>query len=527
MLNWKVPGSLAVSAILLPIGAAIAALLFAAPLPSLSSLLNDAYLRHVLLFSFGQALLSTLLSVGLAVPIARALQRRQFLAKNLILRLCSMTLVLPVLVAVFGLLTVYGHQGWLATLCHSLGIAYTFSPYGLSGILLAHVFFNLPLASRLLFQSLTAIPSEQRQIADQLAMTGWSLFKYLEWPWLKRQLFPSAALIFMLCFSSFATVLTLGGGPKATTLELAIFQALSFDYDPGRAALLALLQLSFCLVILLVSQWLTPNISHATSYIKGWRPQSRQPATLIIDTTAIVLLCLLLFPPLLAVVVAGINLETWQSLQNPALWQALWLSLRIALSAGGISVGLTLMLLWTAREYRLRQSIRCAMVYEGSAMVILAVPSIVLATGGFLLLNQTLGIPASPAYLVVIVNALLAMPYATKLLDGPLRDMANQYNKLCLSLNLTGWRRFRRVELLALRQPLVHALAFACLLSIGDFGVIALFGSQDFQTLPFYLYQQIGAYRSHQASVTALVLLILFFLLFVVIEKLAARHAHS
>lgn len=37
-----------------------------------------------------------------------------------------------------------------------------------------------------------------------------------------------AALIFMLCFASFATVLSLGGGPKATTIELAIYRALSF-----------------------------------------------------------------------------------------------------------------------------------------------------------------------------------------------------------------------------------------------------------------------------------------------------------
>lgn len=40
----------------------------------------------------------------------------------------------------------------------------------------------------------------------------------------------------MLCFASFATVLSLGGGPQATTIELAIHQALSYDYDPPRRA---------------------------------------------------------------------------------------------------------------------------------------------------------------------------------------------------------------------------------------------------------------------------------------------------
>ncbi len=37
--------------------------------------------------------------------------------------------------------------------------------------------------------------------------------------------------------------------------------------------------------------------------------------------------------------------------------------------------------------------------------------------------------------------------------------------------------------------------------------------------LPFYLYQQIGSYRSRDGAVTALILLLLCFLLFTVIEK--------
>lgn len=67
-------------------------------------------------------------------------------------------------------------------------------------------------------------------------MRGWSFFRFVEWPWLRRQIAPVAALIFMLCFASFATVLSLGGGPQATTIELAIYQALSYDYDPPRRA---------------------------------------------------------------------------------------------------------------------------------------------------------------------------------------------------------------------------------------------------------------------------------------------------
>jgi len=43
-------------------------------------------------------------------------------------------------------------------------------------------------------------------------------------------------------------------------------------------------------------------------------------------------------------------------------------------------------------------------------------------------------------------------------------------------------------------------------LSLGDLGVIALFGTQDFVTLPALIYRQMGSYRFDEAIGTALVL---------------------
>lgn len=102
--------------------------------------------------------------------------------------------------------------------------------------------------------ALENIPVKQRQLAVQLGMNSWQQLRIVEWPALRRQLLPSAALIFMPCF---ATVLALGGEPQATTLELAIYQALNYDYDPSRAALLALIQLVCCLRLVRLSQQLS------------------------------------------------------------------------------------------------------------------------------------------------------------------------------------------------------------------------------------------------------------------------------
>ncbi|WP_058912229.1 thiamine/thiamine pyrophosphate ABC transporter permease ThiP [Entomohabitans teleogrylli] len=524
--GWLWPGAIAALVVLAVAVAAFAALWLNAPEGGSDAFWQDSYLWHVVGFSFWQAFLSALFSMLPAIPLARSLWRRQFPGRELVLRLCAMTLVLPVLVAVFGILTVYGRQGWLAHLCQWLGIEWRFSPYGLQGILLAHIFFNLPLATRMLLQALEQIPVEQRQLAAQLGIRGWALFRLIEWPWIRRQLLPGGALIFMLCFASFATVLSLGGGPKATTIELAIYQALSFDYDPQQAALLALVQLTCCLGLMLLSQRFSKVIPAAHSLGNRWRNPQDSLRSRVADTLLIGAMLLLVLPPLLAVVVDGLRGELLSALRQPALWQALGTSLRIALGAGALCVILTLMLLWSSRELRLRQRILAGQALELSGMVILAMPGIVLATGFFLLLNNTVGLPRSADGIVIFTNALMAIPYALKVLENPMRDCAERYGALCQSLSLSGFNRLRWVEGRALARPIAQALAFACVLSIGDFGVVALFGNEDFRTLPFYLYQQIGSYRGQEGAVTALLLLAVCLLLFTVIEKLPERHAN-
>jgi thiamine ABC transporter, permease protein len=525
--GWLWPGVTAATLMVAVALAAFLALWFSAPDASWQTLLTDSYLWHVVRFSFWQAFLSALLSVVPALFLARALYRRRFPGRLMLLRLCAMTLILPVLVAVFGILTVYGRQGWLAQLADSLGLEWHFSPYGLQGILLAHVFFNLPMATRLLLQALEQIPGEQRQLAAQLGLRGYDFFRFVEWPWLRRQILPISSLIFMLCFASFATVLSLGGGPKATTIELAIYQALNFDYDPARAAMLAMIQMFCCLTLVMVSQRLSKAIAVGSTQIQGWRDPDDRTHSRITDTLLIVSALLLLLPPLLAVIVDGINGSLGDVLRQPPLWQALWTSLRIAVAAGALCVILTMMLLWSSRELQAHNALLAGQALELSGMLILAMPGIVLATGFFLLFNNSIGLPESADGIVIFANALMAIPYALKVLETPMRDLTARYSQLCQSLGLEGINRLKVIELRALKRPLAQALAFASVLSIGDFGVVALFGNDDFRTLPFYLYQQIGSYRSQDGAVTALLLLLLCFLLFTVIEKLPGRHAKT
>src|SRR5690606_26392995 len=259
-------GLLAFCAIALFVGLAFLALLGFDAAPPADQVFTS-YTLTVLRFTLVQASLSTLLSVGLAIPVAMALARRPNLPGRLwILRLMALPMGLPVLVAALGLITIWGRQGMLNGLLLSLGRDEPVSIYGLGGILLAHVFFNLPLACRLMVAALERQPAEYWMLATSLGMKPLSIFRFIEWPALARILPGAAGLVFMLCATSFTLVLVLGGGPAATTLEVAIYQSLRFDFDPARAIALALLQITLTgLVLALLALIRAPDETTGTT----------------------------------------------------------------------------------------------------------------------------------------------------------------------------------------------------------------------------------------------------------------------
>jgi len=508
---------------------AVSTLFMHSPTLDLTTIWSDSYYRHVTQFSFYQALLSTLLSVLFAIPISHALFRREFFGKALLLKLFATTLVLPVLVAIFGLLAIYGNSGLLATLFSYFDSQLPFSIFGLNGILLAHVFFNLPFACRLFLQALNAIPVKQHQLASQLGMQHWYKFRFVEWPHIRGQLPHVAGLIFMLCFTSFATVMALGGGPKSTTIELAIYQAIKFDFDLQTGALLALWQICLCTILAILLQKISRTKPLTTNY-QGVKERFIYDSftSRCWDASWIIIVTLLVVPPLVMVIISGLNAQFFTVLSAAPFWSALKNSLVIASFAAFSAVSCAFLILLATRQWRLIGLNNRADKVEILATIILVTPSLVISTGLFLLLRDIGQLDTLALYIVIAVNALMALPFVLKSLALPMLHNAQKNEQLCASLGIFSWNRFYWIEWKALKRPILQSLCLSFVLSIGDLSAIALFGSHDFNTLPLYLFQLLGSYQMQAAAVVALILLLLSVGIFIFVEKIfhekRARH---
>lgn len=497
------------------VAASLAAL--AAAAPASDAAWFDARLARVVAFSIAQAGLSTALALGLGLPVARALARRTFPGRSLVLRLFGVPLVIPVVVAVFGLVAVWGRAGWINDMLAALGLPALPTIYGLQGILLAHAFFNVPLVVRLLLVAWATIPPENWRLAGELGLNGRQVFRFIEWPAARAALPGAAALVFFLCFTSFGVVLTLGGGPRATILEVAIYQALRLDFDLERAVVLALLQIALCALLALASRSLRRGVPLGPSLERAWpRPDTGGRAGRAMDTAVIVLAIALVALPLAAIAARALAGPLANGLGDDALWRAAARSLAVGLLGGVVAVGLGGALALGA--HRARQP-GLAALFDIAGTLTLVVSPLVLGAGLFVLALPLIGSAPLALGLVVLVNGLMAMPFAAGLIRARLGERAIERDRLCASLGITGWNRLRLVELPALRRPVGLALALAAALAAGDLGAIALFGSQDSETLALRLYRQLAGYRLDDAAITAAVLIGLAFGMFAIIER--------
>ena len=469
-------------------------------------------------FTLTQAALSALISVALAVPVARALARRQFPGRGALILVMGAPFILPSLIAVAGILAVFGRAGLVNQGLAAIGLP-PVSPYGLQGVLLAHVFFNLPLATRLILQGWSRVPAEHLRLASSLGFDGWARFRLIEAPMLARVIPGALAVIFLICLTSFAVALTLGGGPRATTLELAIYQAFRFDFDLGKAATLGLVQtaLGVAALVLLAAVW-RPGL--AEGGLDRAPPPGPPGAARAVDVAAITLAGAFLLVPLAMVVWRGalplLSLP-------PQVWAAALRSLMVALASAALLAVFAAALVTAAVLTR-----RAGRVFEAAGISALTASPLVIGTGLFILIHPVADPGRWALAVTALVNAAMALPFAIRALLPALLRAEADHGRLAASLGLPPSARARLIWWPALRRPAGFALGLGAALSVGDLGVIVLFAPVGGETLPMALQRLMGAYRTTDAAGAALLLLIMALAIFGLCERLiGGRNART
>ena len=471
------------------------------------------YEMQVITFTLYQAFLSAAISLLLAIPISRAIHRNHFYYKDLIISVIGILFVLPILVVILAVINIFGTNGIINQIFSYLGFE-RFSIYGLIGILIGHILINLPFAVRLLISGWSMIPTEHVRLAKQLGFDTRAFFKYIELPMLVKIAPSIFTIIFLYCSLTFSIALVLGGGPSATTVELAIYQTIIFEGDLAAAAKLSTFQLILLTFILILS---TKSSGHMfveqTILLKNDIRGPKTNFTHWLDYFFIILFCTFIFLPILVIVLKGLANITIPS-DNfilPAIN-----SLLVALLATLINliVSFSLCLLIVDEK---QKSLRT--FFEVGSFSIICVSPLVFGTALFLLLFEYIDISANALLLTGVTNGVLMIPISMAILLPGFKRLKARYGKLMNILGIPGTSELVKFYVPLLKKNIKFSCALVFALSIGDLGIIVLFSGTEIGTLPMYLYRLIGSYRMDEAYFVAMILLLMAFVSFWLIEN--------
>lgn len=480
-------------------------------------------IAHLVRMTAIQAGLTVILSLIVGLALAWALNRLHFPGRSFVVGLFAAAIVTPGLVVALGLISVWGRAGWVNTVLSPFGLDFGSSIFGLHGILAAHLVLDATFAARILLARLDAIPHTRLKVGQSLNLSPFERFRILDWPAISGALPGLAAIIFLLAFTSFPIVLLLGGGPANQTLEVAIYSSVRLNFDLDSAVQLALVQLAICALVILPAVSVTPAIAKAGNVKQHKWSDGRLIKTVqaLIIATAVLGFSL----PLVAVLIDGLGPGFIPAVSRPSFWQATATSLVV----GIVSASLTLVLalsLSLARSHTTNRLPRALINLPVYAYLVM--PAVVLSLG-FFIGTRNLGLPPSSAapFVLIIANALLALPFAVSTL-GPAIDAINhKYDRLSRALNLSSWERWCTVEWPLLGREIGIVLALGFCFSLADLGVISLFGTENFTTLPWLIVRAMGAYRTNDAAAIAAIMLIISLTAFWLLPKLFGKLSHA
>ena len=472
---------------------------------------NPFYLRR-LRFTLFQALLSTLLTVLLALPCALLFARYDFAGKRILRSVFTIPFVMPSVVAGIGFLSLFGARGLTG-----LDLRNTFVI-----ILLAHVFYNYAVVVRVVSSYLEGSGQRAREAARMLGASSARILFTVTLPLALPAVVAAATLVFIFCFTSFGVILFLAPAPEFRTLEVEIYQLSTRLLDLRGAGVLVLVQLIVITIFNLFYTRRQARLALGVARSAAALPKPQGWAKVLLGTN-LVFAAALVLSPLAALAVAafwrgGFTIANFTNLLDAprtigfaGAVPALLNSLRFA----SLSTLLALIIGFAFAYAVARGGWRWL---DAASLLPLATSAVTLGFGYLLAFPY---LRASP-WGVTLAHTLIAFPFVTRALLPALRGIEPNLLDSSATLGAGALRQLFSVELPLLKSSLITAASFAFAISMGEFGATLTLQSARYATLPVAIFDRLGrpgAANYGAALALAFVLMLITGLVMGVLER--------
>lgn len=495
---------------------------------SLKNVFLSPYTYRLLSFTAGEAALSALISLSLALPFALFFSKYSFFGRRTVLSLSSAAFVLPSIIVVLSFVIWYGNNGILSSLLSFLtnGKIRVTILYSYPAIILSHVYLNFPLAFSVLTTAVMECGDTEENAALLLGRRRASVFRTITLKKIRGSIAQTFLMVFLFCFPSFLIVMTLGGNPKFYTIEAEIYRRAYMDGDTSSASSLALFSFLVMSFLLILSSTLKKEKKIYRNK-KRLIPAEGKTKAAAVFLNMIILLFML--PPLLSVLYRSLFTKDgtfstliWKNMiLSPVVQKAVLTSIVIALFSSTLAVRMASAL--TISQVRERKRLIPVI-----ASLPMALGSVTLGLG-FSFLSSRLNIRGEAWGLVITVLAHtgVLLPFAFRTISQGAGKISENLQASAVTLKPSITQCYRKVEKPALRQYILRSFAFSFVLSLGETNATLALANGNVTTLPILIYKMISQYNYQGASCLSVIMLFLSFVVFAVTEKTGEKNVVS
>ena len=232
-------------------------LLWKVPWTGAWSILTTSASRKALWLSLVCSLWATALAVVFGVPIAWLLARVTFPGRGVVRALCTLSMVLPPVVAGVALFYALGRRGLAGQyLDRWFGITL---PFSTAGVVVAQTFVAMPFLVLTVESAFRQHDVRYEDAARTLGASRWYTFRRITLPGIRPGLVAGAVLAWARALGEFGATITFAGNfpGKTQTMPLAIYLANETNPDEALVLSLVLVAVSFVVLVALRDRYLT------------------------------------------------------------------------------------------------------------------------------------------------------------------------------------------------------------------------------------------------------------------------------
>jgi molybdate transport system permease protein len=233
-----------------------AGVLWRVPWSRVWSLFGDHDVRTALRLSVQCSLWAAAVSVVFGVPLAWVLARLRFPGRGAVRALCTLSMVLPPVVAGVALFFSFGRRGLFGQyLDRWFGITL---PFTTTGVVVAQTFVAMPFLVLTVEAALRQADQRYEDAARTLGASRWYVFRRVTLPTIRPALIAGTALAWARALGEFGASITFAGNFPGRTRTVPIATYLALESDPERALVLSLvlMAVSFAVLLALRERWL-------------------------------------------------------------------------------------------------------------------------------------------------------------------------------------------------------------------------------------------------------------------------------